>query len=112
MKSRLQKKHRRLLAENKLLKGQLSEEIKLELAGGSYPSRRELEALQQEITGYRHEWKGDQMRLEQYGLQLLEQEKALTDVREEIERRKKHELEMTILLAVLLFCQIVNMFCV
>lgn len=110
MKSRLQKKHRKLLAENKLLKGQLSEELKIELARKHYLSQQELEELKREITGYRHEWKGDQVRLEQYGLKLLEQERMLTDVREEMERRKKHDLETTILLAVLLFCQIVLMF--
>lgn len=109
MKSRLQKKHQRLLAENKLLKGQLGEELKAELGGKPYLSQQELGELKREITGYRREWKGDQVRLNQYGLKLLEQEKTLTETQEDVKRLRSDILIVLGAAALLLFCQIVMM---
>lgn len=109
MKSRLQKKHRKLLAENKLLKGQLSEELKIELAGKHYLSQADLEGLRLDVAAYWRETKGAISKTADNTIRLLAHKNEIEKIREDIRKLKRDLSVIFGLAALIVICAIAEL---
>lgn len=101
MKSRFQKKQRKLLAENKLLKGELGRELRREMAGKAYLTQADLEGLRLDVAAYWKETKWAINKTADNTIRLLAHKNEIEKIREDI-RQLRRDLSVIFGLAALM----------
>ncbi|MBQ2777536.1 MAG: hypothetical protein IJF50_08535 [Peptococcaceae bacterium] len=103
MKTRLQKKHQKLLQENKQLKGQLGRELRAELTRLPWMNQQEIEVLKEDVQDLYLKDKSLRYLVKEQG---IKQRKMQADINELWGVVDKALDKMNLLCATIIFCTI------